>query len=130
MKIITIKQPWATLIREGIKKYEFRSWKTNYRGEVYIHAGKGIEKEAMEKLKLLALDYPSSRIIAKATIVDCIGLTPELSNEIHRRNEIVYDTKERSGYAWKLKDIKKIDLDKEIKGKLGLWNLEFDVSNK
>lgn len=130
MKIITIKQPWATLIREGIKKYEFRSWKTNYRGEVYIHAGKGIDKQAMKRFEHLQLDYPTSRIIAKATIVDCIGLTPELSNEINRQNEMVYDTKERSGYAWKLADIKKLDLDKEIKGKLGLWNLEFDESNK
>lgn len=130
MKIITIKQPWATLIREGLKEYEFRSWKTNYRGEVYIHAGKGIEKEAMKRFKHLQLDYPTSRIIAKATIVDCIKLTPELSNEINRQHEMVYDTKERSGYAWKMEDIKKIDFDKEIKGKLGLWNLEFDEANK
>ena len=31
MKVITLKQPWATLIIDGYKKYEFRSWKTNYR---------------------------------------------------------------------------------------------------
>ena len=30
MKVLTIKQPWATLIIQGDKKYEFRSWKTNY----------------------------------------------------------------------------------------------------
>lgn len=29
MKVITLKQPWATLIIAGYKKYEFRSWKTN-----------------------------------------------------------------------------------------------------
>lgn len=28
MKAITIKQPWATLIAEGYKEYEFRTWKT------------------------------------------------------------------------------------------------------
>lgn len=32
MKVLTIKQPWATLIALGYKKYEFRSWKTNYVG--------------------------------------------------------------------------------------------------
>ena len=32
MKTITLKQPWATLVAEGIKKYEFRTWKTKYRG--------------------------------------------------------------------------------------------------
>ena len=28
MKVLTIKQPWASLIVDGYKKYEFRSWKT------------------------------------------------------------------------------------------------------
>ena len=28
MKVITIKQPFATLIAEGLKRYEFRTWKT------------------------------------------------------------------------------------------------------
>lgn len=32
MKVITIKKTWATLILEGYKKYEFRTWKTKYRG--------------------------------------------------------------------------------------------------
>ena len=51
MKVLTIRQPWATLIVEGYKRFEFRSWKTNYRGDILIHAGKGIDKEAMERLK-------------------------------------------------------------------------------
>lgn len=39
MKVITIKQPWATLIAKGYKEYEFRTWKTKYRGDILIHAG-------------------------------------------------------------------------------------------
>ncbi len=51
MKVITIKQPWATLIAEGYKEYEFRTWKTKYRGDILIHAGKGIDKKAMDRFK-------------------------------------------------------------------------------
>lgn len=40
MKVLTIKQPFATLIAEELKEYEFRTWKTKYRGEILIHAGK------------------------------------------------------------------------------------------
>ena len=40
MKAITVIQPWASLLAEGAKLYETRSWKTNYRGEILIHAGK------------------------------------------------------------------------------------------
>ena len=39
MKAISIKQPWASLIAHGIKDIENRTWRTNYRGRVLIHAG-------------------------------------------------------------------------------------------
>ena len=51
MKVLTIKQPWATLIMQGDKRFEFRSWQTKYRGDLLIHAGKGIDKEAMKRLE-------------------------------------------------------------------------------
>ena len=66
MKAITIKQPFASLIAAGLKEYEFRTWKTKYRGEILIHAGKGVDKKAMKKFEHLNLEYPSGCIIAKA----------------------------------------------------------------
>ena len=30
-------EPWGSLIKEKVKYIETRSWKTNYRGELYIH---------------------------------------------------------------------------------------------
>ena len=53
MKVISIKQPYASLIANGYKKYEFRTWKTSYRGKIYIHASKKIDNEAMKKYKEL-----------------------------------------------------------------------------
>jgi len=58
MKVITVKQPFASLIAEGYKEYEFRTWKSSYRGELYIHAGLGVDKKAMERFKYLNLEYP------------------------------------------------------------------------
>ena len=49
MKTLTIKQPWASLIIDGYKKYEFRSWKTNYRGKLLIHAGASIDKNEISQ---------------------------------------------------------------------------------
>ena len=43
MKVLTIKQPFASLIANGYKEYEFRTWKSSYRGELYIHAGNSLE---------------------------------------------------------------------------------------
>jgi hypothetical protein len=40
MKALTLHQPWASAIAEGIKAVETRSWATSYRGPLAIHAGK------------------------------------------------------------------------------------------
>ena len=46
MKALSIKQPWASLIAHGIKDIENRTWKTNFRGRIYIHAcGKPIKRD-------------------------------------------------------------------------------------
>ena len=124
MKALTIKQPWATLIIQGDKRFEFRSWQTKYRGDLLIHAGKGIDKEAMKKFEHLNLNYPSSKIIAKVKILDCIELNDEINKQIIEENELVYGHKyDRTGYAWKLELLEKINDSKEISGKQGIWNL-------
>ena len=124
MKVLTLKQPWATLIAEGLKEYEFRSWKLNYRGELLIHAGVGEDKEAMEKYKHLGLEFQHKRIIAKVIVEDCIKLTPEINNEINKLNPLVYGNYKRDGYAWKLTNITKLNIDKEVSGQQGLWNYD------
>jgi len=126
LKVLTLRQPWATLVAEGIKKYEFRSWKTNYRGKVLIHAGTGIDKDDMKKYEHMNLDFPSRRIIAVVEIEDCLELDKDLNKKIISENNIAYGHKIRTGYAWKLKNIKKIDYDKEVNGQLGLWNIDLD----
>ena len=47
-----------------------------------------------------------------------------LNKKIINENNIAYGSKYRTGYAWKLKNVKKINVDKEINGKLGLWNID------
>lgn len=38
MKVLTIQEPWASLLVLGHKKIETRSWATKYRGPLLIHA--------------------------------------------------------------------------------------------
>ena len=45
MKIITIRQPWAYALAFGWKDVENRSWRTNYRGPVALHAGLVVDSE-------------------------------------------------------------------------------------
>ena len=124
MKVITLKQPWDTLVAEGLKKYEFRSWKLNYRGEILIHAGKGVDLDAMKKFEYLNLEFPKSRILAKVNILDCIELNKDINEKIIKENELVYGHKyDRTGYAWKLEVVEKINDNKDVSGKQGIWNI-------
>lgn len=40
VKALTVCQPWAWAIMAGLKRVENRSWRTEYRGPLVIHAGK------------------------------------------------------------------------------------------
>lgn len=130
MKVITIKQPWATLIAEGYKEYEFRTWKTKYRGDILIHAGKSLDKDAIKRFKHFNLDYPTGQIIAKVTITDCVKVDDTLRNILATKDPIVYkgvinkESNDWDGYGFKLENVIKVD-PIEVNGKLGLWEFDY-----
>lgn len=128
MKVITIKQPWATLIAKGYKEYEFRTWKTKYRGEILIHAGKGIDKKAMARFKYLNLEYPVGQIIAKATITDCIYVDEDFAQKMFKKDPKVYkgllNNDGWNGYGFKLENVEEIK-PIEVNGKLSLWDYDY-----
>ena len=78
MKVISIRQPWAWLIVAGLKDIENRDWRTHFRGQVLIHAGKYIpyENEVSEIEKefnvTLPKEFEVGGIIGSAEIVDCV----------------------------------------------------------
>ena len=130
MKVITIKQPWATLIAKGCKEYEFRTWKTKYRGDILIHAGKGIDKKAITKFENLNLEYPKGYIIAKAKITDCIYVDDKFIREIVPKNLEVYkgliNKDNWNGYGFKIEEVEEIE-PIQINGKLSLWDYDYKI---
>jgi activating signal cointegrator 1 len=40
MRLISVHEPWATLMALGLKRIETRNWATSYRGPLAIHASK------------------------------------------------------------------------------------------
>lgn len=130
MKALTIKEPWATLIVDGYKKYEFRSWKTNYRGKILIHAGMSLEKDMIEKFKDYNLNCIKGAIIGEAKLVACILVDEKFNKNIQEIDSIVYGSSNHvRTYAWKLENVIKYDKPINIKGKLGLWNYDEVINN-
>ena len=125
MKVLSIKEPWASLIMNGTKKIETRSWKTKYRGEIYIHASLSKAKITKPEVYELIKDmtFKCGYIICKCNLVDCIYMTNEYVNDMKTNHyeEYICGHYEVGRYAWIVEDVKVIE-PIEAKGKLGLWN--------
>ena len=123
MKVLTIKQPWATLIMQGDKRFEFRSWQTKYRGDLLIHAGLGVDNEAMKRLaKYLPDELPKGEIIGKVKLIDCIKMSPEFKEKLLEENSDIYKNSVfKENYGWQISDVEKFDNPIKVKGHLSLW---------
>ena len=125
MKVLTIREPWASLVIEGYKEYEFRSWKTSYRGKILIHAGLNVEKDVLDRFKDYPLDIKKGMIIGEAILTDCIKVTPIFQEKLEKKDKTVYGrSKHKNTYGWKLENVVKYKKPIEAKGKLGLWNFD------
>ena len=127
MKVISIIEPWASLIKERVKYIETRSWKTNYRGEIYIHASKKVltKTNHFEYKNILDLlsnkEFNYGYIIAKCRLVDCVLMTEEFIKKIkNNHNEYICGDYSVGRYAWILEDIEEIEPIK-VNGSLGIW---------
>lgn len=81
---LSIRQPYAWLIVQGLKPVENRTWSTKFRGRVLIHAGTTYSKrDHRDDLETLGKrGYPEDRtelvggIVGEAVIVDCVREHP------------------------------------------------------
>lgn len=96
-KCLSIYQPWASLIACGVKIIETRSWPTQYRGDLCVHAGKSLKwlhyrpfNDPLSEIwrKVISTQYmteaPRGAIIAIVRLMDCIPTEraiPYLSTE-------------------------------------------------
>lgn len=137
MKVLSLTEPFATLIKEKKKLVETRSWKTEYRGELYIHASQTKpSKNDLDNKELMSLlgnkNMNLGYIICKCKLVDCIYMTKEYVEEKKKNNyqEYICGIYEEGRYAWILEDIETIKPIK-AKGQLNVWDYfnEFEIMN-
>ena len=130
MKVLSIIEPWASLIKEKKKFIETRSWYTSYRGELYIHASKKkIKSDDIHITKLLELIPGTSLgyglILCKCKLVDCIYMDEEfLKNIKNNKQEYLCGEYSLGRYAWVLEDIEPLEQPIAAKGQLNIWNYE------
>ena len=130
LKVLSLTEPYATLIKNGKKRIETRSWKTNYRGELYIHASATkMPKDCRDNKALMSLvdihELNYGSIICSCELVDCIEMTDELIEKIKQsKEEYISGLYEIGRYAWILENVKVLDKPIKAKGHLGIWNFD------
>ena len=146
MKALTLTQPWATLVANGSKRIETRSWSTLYRGHLAIHAAKGYPKWAKETCEeedfATALDQevaglPTGCVLAVCRLVSCIPTRELQTNRLIECDPtascgpFLLTAKERrfgdyepGRWAWLLADVTRLPNPIYVKGALGLWECD------
>lgn len=109
MKVLTVRQPWASLIIGGHKDIENRSWTTHYRGPLAIHAGQATDQGGLRACReLLPEVLPHGSVLGIVDLVD-----------------VVTDSRSRWAepglYHWVLKNPRTLGKPIPVAGKLGLW---------
>jgi activating signal cointegrator 1 len=151
MKALTLTQPWATLVAIGAKRIETRSWSTNYRGRLAIHAAKGFPREA----RMFAYQEPAGRVLNEAGISlggDCrelptgaivaVAILRQVWPTGHgfwQRNSVrdnqaaferVFGNYDEGRYGWLLCDVQRLVKPTPCKGALGLWTVPAEIEQQ
>jgi len=144
-RAITLHQPWAAAIASGLKSIETRSWTTNYRGCLLIHAGaKGYDSHSHRMLADEVREHVESRcyahflrplslgaIVAYAELVACeatlIGAAREPWLKTVPRAERILGDFGQGRWLWQLENVIPLREPVPCRGSLGLWKPPDDV---
>ena len=131
MKVLSLLQPWATLVVIGAKKIETRSWRSTYRGELLIHASNGkkggiLVAEPPFKKYITHFDsLPFGAIIGKVVLEEITPIDELRLSDIHLSaltlEEKAFGDYTKGRYAWILSEPDAFDKPISVKGSLGLW---------
>ncbi len=103
MKALCLKEPWASMIKGGVKTIETRKWKTSYRGKILLCASKNPKSSI------------SGNAFAIAELIDCRKM-------IEEDEKLACCKVYPKANSWILKNIRNIE-PFPVKGKLGLFEI-------
>lgn len=136
MKAISLWQPWAGLVVRGYKRFETRSWKTNHRGWLAIHAGLHKTprsvwetdplREALREVGRLYGEFVRGAVIGWVWM-SSVHTTDYIRPILEKRNErleLAFGDFNDGRFAWHLGHPYRFEEAIAAKGKQGIWTWE------
>lgn len=145
---LTLWQPWATLMAIRQKMVETRSWPTEYRGVVFIHAAKAIPAEYRESVeavldreefkaalrrvaranpeRLVLSDLPSGCIVAVGRLVGCYkasASTRAMVEGAHGPREMEFGDYTDGRFLHEYEDILTLEVPVACRGAQQFWTV-------
>ncbi len=110
MKAISLHQPFATMIRDGVKTIETRRWPTSHRGPLVICSTR----------KPTVAGHLSGYALA---IVDVVGCRPMTKTDEPAACYVCY----RGAWAWELANVRPFIVPFPVRGYQRIFNLDLEL---
>jgi hypothetical protein len=147
MKVISLYQPWATLVAIGAKKIETRSWRTSYRGPLAIHSSKNKKFVDFKSPDYICCSEPFYAVLTEAMVesfgtygilkfmpLQCIIATCELvdcrlisQGDTPGEPERSFGNYTPGRFKWVLSNVKRINPPIMVSGSIGLWQWNGEI---
>lgn len=138
VKAISLWQPWATLMALGIKTIETRSWSTEHRGYLAIHATSKFPNEARDLCsespfkEILKLYYglfsptmlPCGKVLAVVNLTSVFSTAAVHPDPLNR----AFGDFGPGRFAWLTDNVIQLPWFVEASGRQGLW--DWDVPDQ
>lgn len=136
-RALSLHQPWASLVVAGVKRVETRSWSTQFRGPLIVHASKAystrLERAANRIERVLEMTgrldevgpdgldlekMPRGAFLGVVRLVT-VAPTPNYSPSALERNLGDFSP---GRFAWVFEDARALDEPVDGRGLPGLWS--------
>jgi hypothetical protein len=118
MKALSVKNPWASLIRDGKKTIEVRSRRIHYRGPLMICSSARPDTRNVPTIDVVGLRSDGVTMCI-VDVTDCTEFLPSHAQAAG----IVWSP---GLYAWHVKLVKRV-AEVPVLGRLGLWDIDAQV---
>jgi len=123
-------QPWASLLVQGIKQVEGRSWYTSHRGRLWIAATvKSPSDEEIAAVENMYMDlFPNKnfefpKVYPTACLLGCVDVTDCLSNDEYKEN-CSDNSESESPFVFVCENPQELMIKIPVKGQHKIWKLD------
>ena len=106
----------------GRKTVEVRTWSTQHRGELWLHAGTRPDRKTLQRFNMADDNLVFGALVGRCELYDCLEFSAE-TWDLWRTQHLNEGPLEKRQFAWILKKPVRVQ-PRPLKGRLGLMQID------